>query len=254
MPSSNFKTDFDRDGFVIVRNYLPAKELSDLQQHLDRYLRDIVRTLPPSDAFYEDRNRPETLKQLQRMDCDPFFDEYKQNRRWSSLAEELLGEPATADPPEWFNKPPGTNHVTPPHQDNYYFCLTPPSVLTIWLALDSVDAENGCLRYAAGSHLAGFRPHAKSKILGFSQGITNFTADDFASERAILLAPGDAVAHHGMTIHRADANHSATRHRRSFAMVFKGVSAHRDQETYQRYLTSAREQQQELVPGSGPPK
>jgi len=254
MPSSNLKADFDRDGFVIVRNYLPAKELRDLQHHLDRYVRDIVPTLPPSDAFYEDRNRPETLKQLQRMDCDPFFDEYKQNRRWSGLAEELLGESATADPPEWFNKPPGTNHVTPPHQDNYYFCLTPPSVLTIWLALDSVDAENGCLRYVAGSHLAGFRPHAKSKILGFSQGITNFTADDFTRERAILLAPGDAVAHHGMTIHRADANHSATRHRRSFAMVFKGASAHRDQETYQRYLTSAREQQQELVPASGPPK
>ncbi|HEY2411270.1 MAG TPA: phytanoyl-CoA dioxygenase family protein [Pirellulaceae bacterium] len=254
MLSSSLKTDFDRDGFVIVRNFLPANELNELQDHLNGYIRDIVPTLPPSDAFYEDRGRPETLKQLQRMDCDQFFDEYKQNHRWTELAEALLGEPVAADPPEWFNKPPGTNHVTPPHQDNYYFCLAPPSVLTIWLALDLVDAENGCLRYVAGSHLAGFRPHAKSKILGFSQGITNYTADDFTRERAILLQPGDAVAHHGMTIHRADANHSATRHRRSFAMVFKGVSASRDQEAYQRYLTSAREQHQELLSPSAWPK
>jgi len=36
------------------------------------------------------------------------------------------------DAPEWFNKPPATNHITPPHQDNYYFCLEPPNVVTIW--------------------------------------------------------------------------------------------------------------------------
>lgn len=248
MPSNSLKADFDRDGFVIVRNLLPTDELSELQHQLDRYIRDIVPKLAPADAFYEDRSRPETLKQLQRMDCDSFFEEYKRNARWVELAETLLGESAAADPPEWFNKPPGTNHVTPPHQDNYYFCLAPPRVLTIWLALDPVDAENGCLRYVVGSHLHGFRPHAKSRILGFSQGITNYTADDFTRERAILLQPGDAVAHHGMTIHRADANLSTRRHRRSFALVFKGASTSRDHEAYQRYLMSAREQHQELLP------
>ena len=177
---------------------LAADALNELQHHVNRYILEVVPKLPPSDAFYEDRSRPETLKQLQRMDCDPFFNDYKRTDRWTALAETLLGEPAMADPPEWFNKPPGTNHVTPPHQDNYYFCLTPSSVLTIWLALDPVDAENGCLRYVGGSHLLGFRPHAKSKILGFSQGITNYNADDFTRERAVLLQPGDAVAHHGM--------------------------------------------------------
>ena len=118
--------------------------------------------------------------------------------------------------------------------------------LTIWLALDEVDAENGCLRYVAGSHQRGFRTHARSKILGFSQGIADYTADDFTREVAITLQPGDAVAHHGMTIHRADANLSATRHRRSFAMVFKGVSCQRDEAAYERYLASAREQHQAM--------
>ena len=243
---SDLKTGFDRDGFVVVRNFLPADEFAVLRQNLARYLREVVPTLPDSDAFYEDRSRPDTLKQLQQMACDAFFAEYTHNPRWVALAEALLGEPAAADQPEWFNKPPGTNHVTPPHQDNYYFCLTPPSVLTIWLALDRVDAENGCLRYVAGSHLRGYRPHAKSKILGFSQGITDYTPDDFTRERTILLEPGDAVAHYGMTIHRADANVSATRHRRSFALVFKGASCRRDQDAYERYLASALEQHQEL--------
>ncbi len=248
---STLKTDFDRDGFVVVRNFLPSAELAELQANLDRYIRDIVPTLPPADAFYEDRDRPETLKQLQRLDRDPFFAEYQRNRRWTELAETLLGEPAASDQPEWFNKPAGTNHVTPPHQDNFYFCLTPPSVLTIWLALERVDAENGCLRYVVGSHDRGIRPHAKSKILGFSQGLTDYSTDDFTRERAALLAPGDAVAHHGLTIHRADANLSPSRPRPSFALVFKALSTQRDQAAYERYLASAKQQHQEMGLGQG---
>ncbi len=88
--------------------------------------------------------------------------------------------------------------------------------------------------------------HGRSRVLGFSQGITDYGADDFAHEVAVALRAGDAVAHHGMTIHRADANTSATRHRRSFALVFKGVSCQRDQVAFERYLSSARQQHQEL--------
>jgi len=237
---------FNRDGFVVLRGLLPPDDLAQLRENLDRYVRDVVPGLPDTDAFYEDRTRPETLKQLQRMGQDAFFESYGRHPRWVEAAESLLGEPAIAEQPEWFNKPPGTNHVTPPHQDNYYFCLMPPSVLTIWLALDDVDAENGCLRYVAGSHKCGFRSHARSKILGFSQGITDFTADDFVREAAVKLRAGDAVAHHGMTIHRADANLSDIRHRRSFAMVFKGVSCQRDIAAYDRYMAAAREQHHEL--------
>ncbi len=236
----------ERDGFVVIRELLPPAELAELRQNLDRYIRDVVPGLPDADAFYDDRARPETLKQLQRIGCDPFFESYCRNPRWVDVAETLLGESAVAEQPEWFNKPPGTNHVTPPHQDNYYFCLTPPRVLTIWLALDDVDTETGCLRYVSGSHTRGFRPHAKSSILGFSQGITDYTPDDFSREVAVALRAGDVVAHHGMTIHRADANLSTTRHRRSFAIVFKGVSCRRDEAAFARYLASARQQHQEL--------
>jgi len=246
MERINDQAFFEREGFVVIRQLLPPAELAELSQNIDRYIRDVVPGLPDADAFYEDRARPDTLKQLQRMGQDEFFESYGRRDRWVNVAETLLGEPAIAEQPEWFNKPPGTNHVTPPHQDNYYFCLKPPSVLTIWLALDEVDAENGCLRYVAGSHQRGFRTHGRSKVLGFSQGVTDYTTDDFAQEVAIMLKPGDAVAHHGMTIHRADANTSLTRSRRSFAMVFKGESCQRDNAAYARYQASARAQHQEM--------
>jgi phytanoyl-CoA hydroxylase len=240
------KCGFDEHGFTVVRGLLNRSDFLELQVNLERYIGEVVPTLSDGDAFYVDRERPETLKQLMRMGCDPWFRDYMRQPQWTALAQELIGEPVEADEPEWFDKPPGTSSVTPPHQDNFYFSLAPANVVTLWLALDEVDAENGCLRYVDGSHLRGFRPHAKSKILGFSQGITDFSADDFSREVAVRLSPGDVVAHHGMTIHRADANLSATRHRRSFAMVYRGVSCRRDEEAYARYLASARKQQQEL--------
>jgi phytanoyl-CoA hydroxylase len=234
---------FQDDGFVVVRQFLPPDEFADLNANLERYIREIVPTLSDGDAFFQEPGRPETLKQLQHMgECDPYFSRYREQPRWIALAEALLGERATAKQPEWFNKPPSTAHATPPHQDNYYFCLQPPNVLTAWLALDRVDEENGCLRYVRGSHHFGLRPHGRTSVVGFSQGITDYGPDDEREEVAIALDPGDLVCHHGELIHRADANRSASRTRRAFAMVFEGESCRRDEVAFQRYLDGAREQ------------
>jgi len=240
------KQTFDRDGFVVVREFLTRSELAELAGQLERYIRDVVPGLPDAHAFYHDRVRPETLKQMQFMQVDPFFRDYTHHPKWKALAETLVGEPAACESPEWFNKPPGIDHPTPPHQDNYYFNLQPPNVVTIWLALDAVDNENGCLRYLPGSHLRGFRPHGRSNVLGFSQGITNYGPEDEAAERKIHLSPGDAVAHHGMTIHRAEPNRSPARNRRAFAMVFKGVSCRRDEAGFARYQESAKKQHEQM--------
>lgn len=237
-----FRPDYERDGFVVVRGFLPAEELTELLENLDRYIRDVVPSLEPTHAFYHDRSRPETLKQLQHMGCDPFFAEYSRRPRWRQLAQALIGEAVEVQEPEWFNKPPGVEHPTPPHQDNYYFCLRPAHVATLWLALDQVDDENGCLRYVAGSHRRGIRPHARTTVLGFSQGISDFGPQDEEREVKIHLQPGDLVAHHGETIHRAEPNRSSTRQRRAFAQVFRGVSCRRDDQAFQRYSAAVKQQ------------
>lgn len=246
MSFDRYQSDYARDGFVIVRQLLAPGDFARLNRELDRYIREVVPTLPDKHAFYDDKSRPETLKQLQHMDVDPFFREYKGHPTWSALARALVGEDVESMGPEWFNKPPETSKLTPPHQDNYYFCLKPPHVITIWMALDDVDDGNGCLRYVRGSHLEPIRPHSRSSVLGFSQGITDYGPADEAREELIHLAPGDVVAHHGNTIHRADANASATRHRRAFAMVLKGVSCRRDEDAFSRYQAALKQQHEQL--------
>lgn len=246
MNAAELRAAYERDGFVVVRGFLAGQALAELQAQLARYIQEVVPTLPASEAFFETPGRLETVKQLNRIQQDPYFAEYARHPQWQALAEAVLGETAICQGPEWFNKPPGSQHPTPPHQDNYYFNLAPPSVCTIWLALDDVDDENGCLRYVRGSHLSGFRPHERSRVLGFSQGISDYGPADEAAEVKVHAQPGDALVHHGNTIHRAEMNRSATRHRRAFAMVYRGASARRDERRYANYLASLEEQHAEL--------
>lgn len=239
---SALKRDFEDHGFVVVRQFLAADQLDSLRSELERYISDIVPGLPREDAFYVDRSRPETLKQLQKMDQDPFFEEYTRHPRWVELAEAVLGETAISMAPEWFNKPPGTRHPTPPHQDNFYLCYEPPQVVTLWLALDEVDQENGCLRYLAGSHTRPLRPHQQTNVIGFSQGITDYNDKERSRETSIELSPGDVVAHHGTLIHRAEPNLSEDRQRRAFAMVFRAARCGKNQDRLAMYQSQLKQQ------------
>jgi phytanoyl-CoA hydroxylase len=110
----------------------------------------------------------------------------------------------------------------------------------MWLALDDVDEENGCVRYVRGSHREAMRPHAASGVLGFSQGMTDFgTDDDLANEVALPAKPGDLLVHHAMTIHRAGGNESANRTRRSLGFIYFAERARENREgkgAYQQRL------------------
>ncbi|WP_425398990.1 phytanoyl-CoA dioxygenase family protein [Aeoliella sp.] len=225
--SPDHRDEFLKRGYVVIERFLSSERLLELQQNIDRYIAEVVPKLPSSEAFYQHAGKPESLRQLQRMERDSFFDAYRSDRQWTELAETLLGEPVLAGLPEWFNKLPG-GHPTPPHQDNHYFQLSPPQVVTMWLALDDIDEENGALRYVPGSHRMGRRPHQTTKVVGFSQGITNYGPDDHAEEQLVCMQAGDLVVHHGETIHRAEPNIASNRQRRAFAMVFRGVSCKED--------------------------
>ena len=242
----SLKTTFDEQGFVVVRRFLDPNQLAELASEIDRYIREIVPTLPKESAFFHDPERPETLKQLQHMDVDPFFAGYRNHPRWMGLAESVLGEMVEPVTPEWFNKPPGTDHPTPPHQDNYYLCFDPPRVVTLWLALDSVDEENGCLRYLPGSHRQPVRLHQSTEVLGFSQGIVDYSDEDRSQEVALVMEPGDLVAHHGNLIHRADPNRSENRQRRAYATVYHAASCVKDAESLALYQSQLKAQHERV--------
>lgn len=239
--SEDLLSRFETDGYVLLPGFLSAEELGEARQNLDRFIADEVPGLPAQHAFYEDKSRPETLKQLQNLHTyDPFFGRMTVGSRFEDLATLLMRDRAVAQNLQYFNKPAGVGKPTPAHQDGFYFMLEPCVAVTMWLALEEVDEENGCVRYVPGSHRRGMRSHQRTNTLGFSQGIADYNDSDGDAEVMMPAAPGDLLVHHALTIHRADGNNSVNRSRRALGFVYFGQSASVDERRraeYQEQLT-----------------
>lgn len=235
------KSGFDDDGFVIVRGLFDAEELAELRGQLDRYIREVVPTMPRDAAFFDDYSNPQTLRKMQALDKrDPWFHRFMNQGRHVPLLEHLLQDKFAPQGLEWFDKLPFDVNATPAHQDGFYWCRTPNNACSLWIALDPVDRENACLWYARGSHKLGILPHRASGVLGFSQGLEGFD-ESKVDAVPIELEPGDAVAHHAATIHWTGTNRTA-RHRRAISTFAFGASTRRDEAAWERYQASLREQ------------
>ena len=212
-----------------------------LNEQLNFFLKNKVSSMPAERVYYEDKSDKQSLKQLQHLfDYDPFFHKMMFGSKFERFARILLDDTVVGKNMQYFNKPPGLNKATPPHQDGYYFMLEPSEAVTMWLALERVNKENGCVRYVRGSHKEGMRSHGRTQVLGFSQGILDFgNEEDLSNAVHHLLEAGDLLAHHSLTIHWADRNSSFDRSRKSLGFIYYAQKAREDTKAhldYQRKL------------------
>lgn len=229
-----------KDGFVFCESFFSLERVNSIRSKIDDLIANGFTNLPPSDIYFEDKSQASTLKQIQRLHLhDPFFADLIQTGPIRNLAESLLGEEVVPKNLQYFNKPPLVGQATPPHQDGFYFKIRPHNAVTLWMALEKVDHENGCVRYVRGSHKLKLRNHRRTETLGFSQGIFDFpTENDLENEVSFPCQAGDLLAHHSLTIHRAEPNQSATRTRRAIGLIYYGASAVEDKNAHQEYQES----------------
>ena len=192
---------------------MSGAELAHLRESVQDYVANVVPGKDRASVFTpeDDLETLQYFASVQQAEHEYLYD-YGNHPRWRHVAAACLGEPFAAEEAttssgegklagkgrpsiQYFNKVPSRSLPTPAHQDNFYFKLSPPQVITAWLALDPTDEENGCLRYVTGSHQRGLRPHAATQVLGFSQGITDYGPDDSARESIVTLQPGDLAVH-----------------------------------------------------------
>lgn len=233
----SLKKSFDRDGYIALPGFLSSEEIQILNSRVNLFISEKISAMSPVHYFYEDKNDVSTLKQMQDLEkYDDYFKSLAVKSKFEALAKALLEEEVMCKTVEYFNKPPKIGKPTPPHQDGFYFMLEPQSALTMWLALDEVDEENGCVKYVRGSHLRGMRPHSRTTTLGFSQGIADFgTEEDMENEVSYPAEPGDLLVHHSLTIHRAGGNSTTERTRKAMGLIYWGESAREDAEAKERY-------------------
>ncbi|MBX2925080.1 MAG: phytanoyl-CoA dioxygenase family protein [Chitinophagaceae bacterium] len=234
----SLKSSFDKDGYVFLPGFLSYEEVKTLNENVRRFITEKISSMPANHFFYEDKNDIATLKQMQDLEkYDPYFKTLAVDSKFETIAKALLDEAVVCKTVEYFNKPPKIGKATPPHQDGYYFMLKPQQAVTMWIALEKVDEENGCVKYVKGSHLKGMRKHGRTTTLGFSQQIVDFgTLEDMRDEVAFPAKPGDLLVHHSLTIHRAGANTTADRTRKAMGLIYWGESAKEDKEAKERYM------------------
>lgn len=234
-------TDFTRDGYVALRPLFGSFAISEIKSNVERLIRDVVPNMPAAQVYYEDKRDKSSLKQLQKIfEYDTYFNDLMLNGAPRRVAEHVLQNEVVPINMQYFNKPPKIGQPTPPHQDGYYFHLSPCEAVTGWLALDDVDDETGCVRYVPGSHKSAvFRPHGQTGVLGFSQGITDYgTPADLAAERAFPGPAGTFLMHHARTIHLAGGNASDTRTRRALGFIYYSKDAKPDVAAQKAYQAS----------------
>ena len=64
---TDLRRKFLQDGYVALPGFLQPDEVEVLLDNLRQFIQTVVPNMPREHVFYEDRERPETLKQLQVM-------------------------------------------------------------------------------------------------------------------------------------------------------------------------------------------
>jgi ectoine hydroxylase-related dioxygenase (phytanoyl-CoA dioxygenase family) len=92
----------------------------------------------------------------------------------------------------------------------------------VWLAIDDVDVENGCMQFAHGSHLQGPLPHERKEdaenILGDGQYVP-LDRFDARGAREVELKAGQCSVHDGWLVHGSTPNLS-DRRRIGYTSIF----------------------------------
>ena len=230
--TTNAISDYERDGCIRVRGFLDAALLAQVRQNLQRYMRQIAPTIPAGDRTFEADGT--TVRNLWRMEQhDAYFADLARRPEIVALVSKLVnGEPVLMGV-ETFNKPARVGSGVPPHQDNAYFCQSPPDVLTIWMAMDAATEANGPIFYIKGSQHR-MHAHRPSGVAGNSMGLAKMPPHTDTDVLRGVLEPGDALIHHCQTIHWSAPN--KTDHPRcGLLMVFRGAHTQHDAELKAAY-------------------
>ncbi|MGO4110856.1 phytanoyl-CoA dioxygenase family protein [Paenibacillus sp. YAF4_2] len=210
---------YRENGFVQIDNMLSEDELAELRTYLEETMGveggRSTQTARTGDLYYKVLNqRVNTWRDHGGMA------RYVTSRRFADAAKQLSG----ASGIRLFHdhallKMPQDSKPTPWHQDLPYWPMNESGALTIWIALDDVDENNGCMMLVP-----------KSQKLKNLKSIDLVHPEDlFADEGAkdadrntaaiVRMKAGSCTFHDGLTFHYAHANQT-DKPRRALAIIY----------------------------------
>ena len=198
--TTELNAKYQRDGYVVAQEVIDLELVQEAQSHVDWLL-----------AKYP-TYRPEQLGHMLMTD-DPFWVRLISDPRLLDIAEQFIGPNIALFASHYIAKRPYDGQAVLWHQDGSFWPLEPMEVVTLWLAADDVDAENGCMRVLPGTQnqrlltLEEMEKHEDgTNVLG--TGISPSQLDESRAVDIILKAGGVEI-HHPNIIHGSNPNTSS---------------------------------------------
>ncbi len=205
---------FDRDGYVVFRNFWRNGELEELQTQLDDLGRLIVgpnfcsvdashyELTPETQSLLYDRLR--YLPALSRMSGSPVI--HEMCRDLGMQHPSLMGCCNMR-----MDRPNDERHLFAWHQDSVYL-LGSFNAVTVWIPLQEVNHRMGTIQVIPGSHKAGLAPFKRISDKAVAPYVPMLQRD-IALDREVKEEPvtitanrGDIVVFKQMLLHRSTPN------------------------------------------------
>jgi len=215
---------FHEHGYVSGIKLLNDQQINQLNRELAEVMDP---NHPDHDLFYEFHSNESTdpdrivFHSLGHWRMTPGFHDILWNPAFLMAAHQLLGEKGVRFwHDQLFCKPAKHGGVVAWHQDfSYWTRTTPMQHLTVWVGLDDVSQENGCLQYIPGSHRWGLleKPVLTGDMVGLKAFLNEEQTKQLDHPTPIEMKKGFASIHHPLLVHGSFENNS-DRPRRAFVL------------------------------------
>lgn len=214
--SDQQKAFYEQNGYL---NGLPAIYSPEEMVRLNAELPNLLALLRPDETAKDIREWHETSAYLYEIVMNP---------RILDLVEGILGPNFYCWASSFFIKEPFSKSTVGWHQDAYYWPMHPHNSVTVWLAYDDVDEENGGMKLIPGTHKHGLIKHKRSAATD-SVLTLELETGSFSEDTAIQfkLKSGEISLHDDRAVHGSPANPSARR-RAGLTIRYSGTNVKND--------------------------
>ncbi|MEZ6131334.1 MAG: phytanoyl-CoA dioxygenase family protein [Planctomycetaceae bacterium] len=191
---------YNTDGFVRLLNVYSDSEITAIREYFDGLLEKVFAAGGDSYSISTAHMKHAGVYDILT------------NPKLVDMVADLLGDDVIAWGSHFFCKMPGDGKAVAWHQDASYWPLSPSRAVTVWLAIDDADPENGCMKFIAGSHHSGHLTYRESRPEDHSVlGQTVENAEQYGTVVIDDLKAGQASIHNDLLLHGSDANMSSRR-------------------------------------------